>query len=147
MKTWKAFTCYSLVVAFIFFASIARVDAANADGGSNPLYDVEQIPATIQPWCTNTVELAYGGGAISANFLVGAQEATTWSIYLAVFDNVIPVFSVELPAFPPQKLPVEVPVTYTFPSSGVVGVLTTLSTSGGGIICSDWATVDTGSTG
>ncbi len=144
MKTWKIITCFSLVVAFILFASIARVEAADTDGGGNPLYDGEQTQAEIQPWCTNIVQLTYGGGTIDMNFFVGAQAETTWSVYLAVFNNIIPMISVTIPAFPPQVPPIEVPLSFQLPSIGVVGVLTTLSNPGGGIICSDWATVNTG---
>jgi hypothetical protein len=55
----------------------------------------------------------------------------------------IQAWSVPLPSPLDPPIPVTVPLA-GFPSFGNVGILATISQTGGGIACSDWETVDTG---
>ncbi len=75
--------------------------------------------------------------SLNMDFTVGSTEPATWNVYFAVYNVVVPLWSVPLPA-------IALPVAFPFPSLVGIGVLTTLTTPGGGIICSDWKTVDTG---
>jgi hypothetical protein len=151
MKTWKIFTYYSLVVAFILFASIAMVEAADTDnGGGNPLYGADQNSGeatddvSVEALCTmNIKSLTYNGDTLSMILTVGWEAPLLWNVYLSVFNTTIPLFEKKLWEISPIAPPTDIPISFPLPSLGGVGILTTL-TSANGIICSDWRTVDTG---
>lgn len=93
--------------------------------------------------CTLGLNLGSTGGTLNMDFTVGTAAPATWNIYLSVFNVVLPLASIPLPAIdPPLAVPIPIP---GLPPLGGIGVLTTLTTPGDGIICSDWKTVDTGS--
>ncbi len=102
----------------------------------------ESINGSIQgdADCTLDLNLNYTGGNLNMNFTVGSMSPATWNISLFVFDIFVPIISTQLPSIDP---PIAVPISLPLPQLGVMGVLTTLTTSAGGIICSDWATVNT----
>ncbi len=91
--------------------------------------------------CTLNTDLSFVGDTLNMGFYLGTQEPATWNVYLSVFDVLVPLFSIPLPALDqPISVPISIP---GFPDLGGIGVLTTLTTADG-IICSDWETVDTG---
>ncbi len=91
--------------------------------------------------CTNNVALSYTGGTLSMDFTVGSTTPATWNVFLSYHNTILPLSSMPIPAIVP---PITIPATLQVPSIGGIGVLTTLTTPGDGIICSDWQTVDTG---
>ncbi len=107
----------------------------------NTVVDMIFIPSSTASACTLGQNNNYTSGTLSMDFTLGATVPTTWNVYLTVFDVVVPLFSVPLPAIDP---PIAIPLAFPFPSFGEIEILTTLTTPGGGIICSDWANVDTG---
>ncbi len=91
--------------------------------------------------CTNNVALSYTGGRLIMDFTVGSKSAGKWNVLLSYNNTFLPLFSISVPVIVP---PMAIPVAFPFPSIGGIGVLTTLTSPGDGIICSDWQTVDTG---
>ena len=90
--------------------------------------------------CNLDLDLSVTGSTLNMDFTVGSPMAATWNVFLSVADVVVPLFSIPLPAIdPPASFPLVIP---GFPSLGGVGCLTTLTT-GDGIECSVWKTVDT----
>ena len=88
------------------------------------------------------INLSFTGGTLNMDFTVGPPTAATWNVFLSVADVVIPMLSIPLQAIVPSiSVPIAIP---GFPNLGGIGILTTLTTPTGGIICSEWKTVDTG---
>jgi hypothetical protein len=100
----------------------------------------ESIYGGVGPSCVLDVSLAYAAGTFTMNLHVGASEATTLNAWFTYDNNLLPLFSVPLPPIDPA---VDVPIAFPLPSLETVGVLTTLTTPGDGILCSDFETVDT----
>ena len=91
--------------------------------------------------CTLSMGLGYEGGTLALDFEVGTLNPALWTVWLVVPSiGVIPLWSVPLPVIPD---PVDIPISFSFPSLGTVGFLTTLSTAEG-ITCWDFGLVDTG---
>jgi len=103
----------------------------------------EEIWALFNDPCTLSVNLSYVDDTLTMDFRVGTLERqTTWNVLMSIMNFTFPLWSVPLPAInPPVDVSLPIP---SVPSLGTIGVLTTLTTSENGIICSDWATVDTG---
>lgn len=102
-------------------------------------YLVEYPGANV---CVLDLTLTYSDSTLTIDFLAGTSVPATWNVWLSILNFTFPLWSVPIPAIdPPVDVPVPIP---GFPNIGVVGVLTTLTTSEKGIICSDWETVDTG---
>ncbi len=117
-------------------------EGAGAERADNFLHPYLRFCVDGSSACPLNVDLSYNNGNLNMDFTVGTVVPATWNIYLSVLDFVIPVLSIPLPVIdPPIAVPIPIP---GFPSFGGVGVLTTLTTPGGGIICSDWDVVDTG---
>jgi hypothetical protein len=96
--------------------------------------------------CTLTDSVSYNAttSTLTMNFTVGNNEtsAVTWSAWLTYQDTITPVFT-------PISQPVTNPaahITKTFPdlpAEGTVGVLSTLTTATGGIVCSSFVAAKT----
>jgi hypothetical protein len=97
------------------------------------------------PTCKLTDALSYNATTetLTMNFTVANNATTaTWAGWLVSQGKVTPSFTQSLPYTEPA-----IPKTKTqtgVPKSGVVGVLSTLSTSTGGITCSNWTLIYTG---
>ncbi len=88
--------------------------------------------------CTLDVDVRYTGDTLNMDFTVGLLSPATWNVFLSVADVAVPLLSIPLPAIdPPLSLSIPIP---GFPDFGGIGILTTLTTPTGGIICSDWST-------
>ncbi len=87
---------------------------------------------------------SYGAGQLSLDFTIGADGPVVWSNYLILTSPtpwLVPLWSIALPALDP---PFSIPISFPFPSFGVVWVFSELSS--GGIpqtYAMEW--VDTGS--
>lgn len=91
--------------------------------------------------CTLELTPTYVGTTLNLNFQLGAVSAATWNLWAVVQSNAVRLWSIPVPVVDP-------PVTFDIPLAnvphlGVIGFLTT-TTGTGGIVCSDWDTVDTG---
>ena len=74
---------------------------------------------------------SYSGGVLSLNYTLTLPEAATWSNYLVLIEpsvQVIPLFSVPLPAIPIEY---SLPISFPFPSLGTIGIYSGLFTAGG----------------
>jgi hypothetical protein len=92
--------------------------------------------------CTLSLATSFTDSTLSLEFTLGTQEPVTWNVWLTAQNELIRLLSLPLGVLAP---PVSVPVTLPFiPPLGTVGILTTLTTPDQGIICSEFATVDTG---
>lgn len=95
------------------------------------------------PPCTLKDSLTYDSSTstLTMNFTVGNTSATTWNVWLTDENTLTQLFSVAQPITNPA---VSVTKTTTLSPSGTTGVLTTLTTTAKGIICSNFSTVSTG---
>lgn len=103
---------------------------------------VEALNSGSAPECFLELGLSFAENALTLDFYVGTSGAVTWSVWLFFLNQTIPLWSIPLPAIE-SPVSVSIPIP-GFPNLGSVGVLTALTTLEGGIICSDWETVDTG---
>ena len=92
-----------------------------------------EYTVTIEPPGGFTLELdaSYGAGTLNLDYSIGTPETATWSNYLILISpsvQVIPLWSISLPALDP---PLEIPISFPFPSLGTVGIFTGLFTGGG----------------
>jgi hypothetical protein len=94
------------------------------------------------PKCELTDSLTYSSGTLTMNFTVGTPVVVTWNGWLTVGNTMTSLFSKQLPITEP---PTKEQVTQTLAPSGVVGVLSTFTTTKNGITCSNWAAINTGS--
>jgi hypothetical protein len=100
----------------------------------------ESIYGGAGPSCVLDLTLAYTAGTFTMDFHIGASVATTLNAWFSYGNNLLPLFSVPLPPIGP---PVDAPVAFPLPPLETVGVLTTLTTPGDGIVCADFKTIDT----
>ena len=87
--------------------------------------------------------VSYSAGTLGLDFTLGTPEPAAWANYLALtFPSVqvIPLWTVSLPAIDP---PMDIPISFPFPSLGSIGIYTGLFTAGGAeAVILEW--VDTG---
>ena len=96
-------------------------------------------PAAL-PACTQSVSLGYANNTLSMNFTLGAPTATTWSVYLFVNNIPYPMWTA---AIPPLNPAIATSIPVSLPPVGRVVALTTLSTPTQGVICADYAVINT----
>lgn len=104
-------------------------------------------PPPTYPTCTlkDTATYSATTSTLTMAFTVGNKAATTWNAWLTDQNTMISLFSVAQPITSPPGAPVAITKTYSSLSKeGKVGVLSTLTTPTGGIICSNWEQVSTG---
>ena len=73
---------------------------------------------------------SYGAGRLSLDFTIGADGPVVWSNYLILTSPtplLVPLWSIALPALDP---PFSIPISFAFPSFGVVWVFSHLSSGG-----------------
>ena len=97
-----------------------------------------------KPSCLLTDSPSYDAstGILTMDFSVGTPVAATWNGFLEIKNKIESVFSQSLPVTEPATK-----VTQTKSGVGVtgdVGILSTITTPGGGITCSSFVTVNTG---
>ena len=80
-------------------------------------------------------------GVLTMTFTVGTPVAATWNGWLTYQNKLVSLWSQGLPLTEP---PVSKTMTHALAKSGTVGVLSTLTTPTGGITCSSWQTINTG---
>lgn len=99
--------------------------------------------APALPKCALTDKLSYNKstGTVTMNFTIGTPVAATWNGWLSSQSTMQALWSQSQAITEP---PAAVTKTQTVPASGVVGILSTLTTPTGGILCSTWQTVNTG---
>jgi N-acetylneuraminic acid mutarotase len=91
--------------------------------------------------CTLDVTLSYAGGTFTMDFEVGTLAPAQWNVWLTWSQNSLAsMWSLPIPAVVPA---VQFPIGFPLPALGTIGVLTTLTTAADGILCSDFATVNT----
>ena len=95
------------------------------------------------PPCTLQDAVSYASGTLTMNVTVGNLSATTWNAWLTS-QNTIAALSGFPTTQPITNPPVPITKTTSLSPEGKVGVLSTLTTSKGGIICSSWVQVATG---
>ena len=95
------------------------------------------------PKCALTDSLSYNKttGTLTMNFTMGTPVAATWNGWLTTQNTIQSLFSISQAITEP---PIPVTKTATVAMSGKVGVLSTLTTTTGGITCSSWNLVNTG---
>jgi len=107
---------------------------------------VDGLDTHCIPGFTLEVEGSFASGTMSLVFTLGAPSPATWSTYTILTTpeiQVIPLWEVPIEVIHP---PAEVPVSFPFPSVGVVGIYTILSRQAV-VEVSDELWLDTGSAG
>lgn len=140
---------------FSVFAALAGGDTVELDVMKDPASaDGEFVGTamTIKPGtppppppskCALTDKLAYNAatGSLTMAFTVATPTAATWRIWLAGPNGLQTLLTQALPKTEPAVAKTR---TQAVPKSGQVGILSTLTTPTGGITCSSWLTVNTG---
>ncbi len=111
-------------------------------------YAMGEIVAVVEalynpPDYTIEVDGAYAGGTLDLDYTIGTAGTATWSNYLVLTSpsvQVVPLWSVQVPALDP---PMEIPISFPFPSMGWIGIYSTLLV-GGDVQASDLDWIDTG---
>lgn len=80
-------------------------------------------------------------GRLNLEFELATAVPATWTTGLLIQGVVIPFFSIPLPAINPS---IDLPLSFPFPDLGTIVIFSALSTSADGVICFDFALVDTG---
>jgi len=92
------------------------------------------------------LDASYGAGYLSLDYTIGTPEPAVWRNYLYLTYpaiQVIPLWAISLPVIDP---PFDLPITFPFPSVGLVGTWTGLFTAEGPqVVKFGW--VDTGGPG
>jgi len=91
--------------------------------------------------CVLKDTLTYSSGTLTMDFTLGTPYAVTWNAWLVSGNTLQPLWSQAQPVTEPE---VTITKTHAVPQSGVVGVLSTLTTPKKGITCSSWTVANTG---
>ena len=92
------------------------------------------------PGCKIELELTYTSGTLDLDFNLITGIPAAWNVWFSVQNLTLHLWSVPVPVVGLQ-IPVPIP---EFPQLGTIGFLTTMTTLDGGILCSNWETIDTG---
>ncbi len=85
----------------------------------------------VGPYWTLDLDVSYDAGMLSLDFTLGAPEPAIWSAYLIFTEptvGVVSLWSFPVPALVP---PAQVPLDFPFPSLGLLGIYSHLSTGEG----------------
>ena len=99
------------------------------------------VALTMKPQCTLNLELAYTDDILVMDFDLGLLEPASWGVWLLVQKQIIPLWSYPMPRVDPPLSP-SLPI-FGFPQLGKIVFITALTASDG-VICFDFAMVDTG---
>jgi hypothetical protein len=96
------------------------------------------------PPCTLKDTASYNAttDTLTMSFTIGNTAVETWNAWLTYQNTMESLFSVSQPITNPPKVIVETKPALS--KEGVVGVLSTLTSSTGGITCSSWVVLNTG---
>ena len=112
-------------------------------GLTRPQGDASDIGAyEFQPVFTLSLDLGYTAGTATVEVTAGTLVAATRNIWGTFQDKVVNLESTAIPVTDPPATTVV--FSAAVPAQGVVAVFATLTTPAGGIICSDFETLDTG---
>ena len=92
------------------------------------------------------LDASYGSGRLNLSYRLGTPEPAMWSNYLLLTNptiQIIPLWVIWLPIVYP---PLELPISFPYPSAGLVAVWTDLHTAAG-FKAFDYDLVDTGTPG
>lgn len=97
---------------------------------------------TLTPSCGLTDTLSYNATTqeLTMTFSLATPVAVTWNGWLTVGNAVDPLWSQAVPVTEPPVVKTE---THALAKSGVVGVLSTITTPTQGIVCASWQTINT----
>ena len=110
------------------------------DIGDEKFGDIAIYPSQTVDTCVLVPN--YDNGTITLSFIFGTAQPATWDVWVSVRSNMVQILSVDLPII---DSPVSVNLTLSnIPQLGTIGFLTTFTTLGKGIMCSDWEELDTG---
>jgi hypothetical protein len=103
----------------------------------------QQIYGMGLPPCILEDGLSYNktNNTLTMNFTVGNNVATTWNAWLTGQNTMTQLFSTSQPITVP---PTPSQQTTTLSPEGTIGVLSTLTTTNNGIVCSSWEQINTG---
>jgi hypothetical protein len=120
--------------------SVTAVYSGDSNFQGSTSNKVEQV---VYGPCTLTDSLSYSATSktLTMKFTVGNIVATTWNVWLTYENKLEELFSASQPITNP---PVPVTKTATLSSEGTIGVLSTLTTPTGGIYCSSYVQIPTG---
>jgi hypothetical protein len=100
------------------------------------------VPNAEPPTCDQSVALSYNNGTLNVAYTIKSSVATTWTMIFRVLNIDFTMWTISVP-------PVPFTTTINLPIQGVprIGMLTAssmLSTPSAGVVCGDYATVNTG---
>lgn len=99
------------------------------------------VNLSITPACVLADTPKYVSGTLTMNFSLATPVAATWDGWLVAHNSATQLWSLSEPVIEP---PVAETKTDSLAASGEVGILSTLTTPTGGITCSSWTLVNTG---
>ena len=110
--------------------------------------DCDGLADGLDPDCfppfTLALDASYTGGELSLTYTLGSPAPSLWANYIILLSptlQVIPLWSTGLPAIDP---PIEVPIAFPFPATGMTGIYTGLFSAGAPQVA-ELVWVDTGS--
>jgi hypothetical protein len=118
------------------FATLLQVGQGAIDEGPNVEVICSSAPAAV---CD--LDLSFSNGTLTTDIELGASQPTTWNLWVNSGLFMIPIVSAPIPSTPtPFSFSFDLPI----PTTGIIGMLTTMTTPEDGIVCSDWETVRAG---
>jgi streptogramin lyase len=97
------------------------------------------------PPCALSQQMSYSNTTLTLGFNLHTQVAATWRAWLVTQSGSRQLLSKSVPVIDPART-----FVFTVPSTpvqGSVGVLSSLSNTSNGLLCSAWSTVNTGKSG
>ena len=149
---WASFDCTrwvtlppDLAPGKYYLGAIADDLGAAAEGDdTNNARAADTGPTSIPGTCFLSEVLGYSSGTLSMSFNIGTANAATWATWLVSGQGIQQLWSKSLAPIPMVE---KVRESKPLANVGNVGVLTSLLDSAQGVVCSDWATVNTGGQG
>jgi hypothetical protein len=116
---------------------IAFASTRNTAAAGPKLSFQTTAPCTLK----DTAKYSVTSSTLTMKFTLGNTSAATWNAWLTDQNTATQLFSISQPITNPA---VVITKTASLPKEGKVGVLSTLTTTTQGIICSSWVQVATG---
>lgn len=120
-----------------------QIRACNAAGCSNFTNVVGQTPDGATP-CVLLQQAWFAGGLTTLSYVVGANVSTRWNVWAIGDFGLSQLWLAANPASSPTATG-DLQQFQIAPPAGVIGFFTDLTTVTGGLVCSDFDTVNTGS--
>ena len=117
-----------------------RLDVSS-DDPDEPVVEV-RVGLNVVASCTLSLTLDFAVDTLTYTVELGTLEPATWNVWLSTLNDITLQGSRSLGIInPPRTRSLTIS---GLANSGIVGVLTTMTTAIDGIVCSDWETIDTG---